>query len=77
MAAAGIALAVQAPLALLLVPRGGGPGAAVASVVSVLVGGWLTSYVLPGLRPAAGWQARAFLIPFAPSRWRAAGTLLT
>lgn len=75
-AAAIVALAVQFPVALLLVPRWGGPGAALASVASGLVGGWLTSYVLPGLRSCAGWQGRALLIPFAPGRWRAAAALL-
>jgi O-antigen/teichoic acid export membrane protein len=76
MAAALTAIAVQVPVALWLVPRLGGPGAALASGLSTLVGGWLTSFVLPGLRESAGWQGRAFLIPFAPGRWRAALTLL-
>lgn len=75
-AAAIIGIVVQLPLAWWLVSRLGGPGAAVSSVLASLAAGWLTSFILPGLRDCASWQTRAVLIPFQPHRWRAAITLL-
>ena len=76
MVAALVGIGAQGAFAAALVPRFGGPGAALAAIIANVISGWLTSFVLPGLQASARWQGRAFLIPFAPRRWRAAAALL-
>jgi O-antigen/teichoic acid export membrane protein len=51
-------------LNLVLIPRAGGLGAAVATVVSYALAAWLCSYFHPAVRPTAAMQTRALLVPF-------------
>jgi PST family polysaccharide transporter len=71
LAAAGLHVTTLAGLCLLLVPRVGAPGAAVAMLAACMVSGLLTSFLFPSLRPCAGPQIRGLLIVFTPGRWRA------
>ena len=52
----------------LLIPRWGGLGAAVATVISYGLAAWLTSYFHPAVRATAAMQTRALLLPF--TGWR-------
>ncbi len=51
-------------LNLLLIPRWGAMGAALATVFACLLSAWVVGYWHPRVRPMAGLQARALLIPF-------------
>ena len=52
----------------LMIPRWGGLGAAVATVVSYGLAAWLTSYLHPAVRATAAMQTRALLLPL--TGWR-------
>lgn len=66
-----LGLAVQVLLGLLLLPAWGILGAAAAWSLAALASGWLSSWLLPDLRPCAAAQWRSLLIPLAPGRWKA------
>jgi O-antigen/teichoic acid export membrane protein len=51
-------------LNLVFIPRWGGLGAAIATVVSYALAAWLASYFHPEVRATAAMQTRALLIPF-------------
>lgn len=51
-------------LNLLLIPRWGGLGAALATVISYAAAAWLSSFLHRSVRPIALLQTRALLIPF-------------
>ena len=57
---------VNVGLNLLLIPRYGATGAAVATVVSYAGAGWLSLYLSPRTRPMGRMMARALLLPL---RW--------
>ena len=65
-------LAAQTALAWWLIPTHGLTGAALASGLAAIVGGWFTTAILPPLRPAFLHQTRAFAILLRPWRWKAA-----
>jgi len=77
LAAVIVGIAVQAIGAVLLIPRLGALGAAFAAAVAALVSGWLTSFILPALRPCAVAQTRGLLIAFQPGQWAACRKLLS
>jgi PST family polysaccharide transporter len=58
---------VNVALNLLLIPRYGAIGAAVATVISYACAGWLALFLAPRTRPIGWMMARALLLPF---RWR-------
>jgi PST family polysaccharide transporter len=58
--------AMNVALNLLLIPRYGAIGAAVATVISYACAGWLALYLSPRTRPMAHMMARALLLPL---RW--------
>jgi PST family polysaccharide transporter len=68
--AALLSIAVQAAVALSLMPLWGAIGAAVAWLAAAVVSGFVTTLLFPSLRACALAQARGLLVPFAPSRWR-------
>ena len=57
---------VNVGLNLLLIPRYGATGAAVATVIAYAVAGWLSLYLSPRTRPMGRMMARALLLPL---RW--------
>jgi PST family polysaccharide transporter len=70
LAASLAALAIQVALNHYLVPAAGIAGAALAFLATQLAGTWLVPLALPALRPCLASQARGFLAPWRPSRWR-------
>jgi PST family polysaccharide transporter len=58
--------AMNVALNLLLIPRYGAVGAAVATVISYACAGWLALYLSPRTRPMGHMMARALLLPL---RW--------
>ena len=60
--------AMNVALNLLLIPRYGALGAAVATVISYACAGWLALYLSPRTRPMGRMMARALLLPL---RWGA------
>ena len=58
--------AMNVALNLLLIPRYGALGAAVATVISYACAGWLALYLSPRTRPMGHMMARALLLPL---RW--------
>jgi PST family polysaccharide transporter len=50
-------------LNLVMIPRWGGLGAALATVIAQAAAAWLSSYVHPATRKTAGMQTRALLVP--------------
>jgi O-antigen/teichoic acid export membrane protein len=56
-------------LNLLLIPRLGGTGAAIATVVSYAAAAWLASFAHPAVRATAWRQTRALLLPFRVGRY--------
>jgi len=58
--------AMNVALNLLLIPRYGAIGAAVATVISYACAGWLALYLSPRTRPMGRMMARALLLPL---RW--------
>lgn len=50
-------------LNLVLIPRLGGMGAAIATVASYALAAWVCSYLHPAVRPTARMQTRALLLP--------------
>ena len=65
---AAIGVALLAGLNLLLIPRYGLPGAAIATSLGYAVSGFGTSFLFPALRPIARLQLRAFLLQWNPPR---------
>lgn len=63
-----IGIAANVGLGLWLMPRWGAPGAALGALVGYWVSAYGTTLVFPQLRPWAGLQTRAFLIPLRPGR---------
>jgi O-antigen/teichoic acid export membrane protein len=59
-------LLLNVGLNLVLIPRDGPRGAALATLASQAVAAWLSSFCFAPVRPAAWMQARALLIPV---RW--------
>jgi PST family polysaccharide transporter len=57
---------VNVGLNLLLIPRYGATGAAVATVIAYAAAGWLSLYLSPRTRPMGHMMARALLLPL---RW--------
>ena len=72
LASALATLAAQTVLAWWLIPAHGLTGAAVSQGLAAIAGGWVTTAILPPLRPAFLHQTRAFAILLRPWRWRAA-----
>lgn len=72
LASALATLAAQTALAWWLIPAHGLTGAAVAQGLAAIAGGWVTTAILPPLRPAFLHQTRAFAILLRPWRWKAA-----
>lgn len=64
---ASMGIALNVTLAVLLLPRLGLPGAAVAGFFGALLAGFGSSWMFKPLRPCAWWQLKSFLLPF---RWR-------
>lgn len=77
LAAVGIGIVVQAVAASSLLPLLGGVGAALAAGCAAVVSGWLSSFLLPSLRPCARPQTRGLLIPFIPRHWASCAKLLS
>jgi PST family polysaccharide transporter len=69
-AAAGAALCVQVVSNFALVPRYGIIGAAMAFLLTQVFSAWVLPAMLPALRPCLPIQARAFLAPWRPSKWK-------
>ena len=72
LASALATLTAQTALAWWLIPAHGLTGAAVAQGLAAIAGGWVTTAILPPLRPAFLHQTRAFAILLRPWRWKAA-----
>jgi PST family polysaccharide transporter len=68
--AAASSLAVQVVFNILLVPRIGICGAALAFLVTQAFNAWVLPCVLAPLRPCLAIQARALIAPWQPGRWR-------
>jgi O-antigen/teichoic acid export membrane protein len=64
---------VNVVLNLFLIPSFGGIGAAVATVVSYTIGGYLICFVHPRTRPAGVMMTRALAMPFLRLRGRSGG----
>ena len=60
----GTSAIVNVGLNLILIPRWGGTGAAVATLLSQALAGWLSSFCSQRVRPIGWMQARALLAPF-------------
>jgi O-antigen/teichoic acid export membrane protein len=68
-AAAVIHMAVMFALGVILLPRLGAPGAALALLGANFASGYLSGWLFPPLRDCARLQTRALLILFTPARW--------
>lgn len=75
--AAVLTVGTQLAVIRLCVQQFGLPGAAVAAGLGALVGGGLTSWLVPSLRHLARPQLGGLLSVFAPGRWRQVFVLLT
>jgi PST family polysaccharide transporter len=61
--------AVNVALNLAFIPRWGGLGAAVATVISQAIAAWLSSFCIAATRDAGRMQARALLLPILGFRY--------
>jgi len=59
----GIGAAVNVVLNLILIPRWGGVGAAIATVISYAAAGYLACFITPRTREAAWMMSRALIVP--------------
>ena len=70
-------LGTQVTLGYMLIPSHGIVGAALSQGLAAIAGGWLTTALLPPLRPVLLPQTRAFAIILMPWRWTAALRLVS
>ena len=74
---AAVMLGTQVALGSLLIPSHGIIGAALSQGLAAIAGGWITTAILPPLRPVLLSQTRAFAIILMPWRWFAALQLVS
>ena len=63
--------------AWLLLPVLGSMGAALAAASAAVLGGWLSSFLVPALRPCAAAQTIGLLVLFSPRKWAGCIKLLS
>lgn len=69
---AAVMFVTQVALGSVLIPSQGIIGAALSQGLAAIAGGWITSAILPPLRPVLLPQTKAFAIILMPWRWSAA-----